>query len=66
MGDVLDEPAGALFALLALQPLQFGADLLVALGERLHQLGGHADDGTVPQRSGSAHRMPRVRVSWCW
>ena len=47
MRHVLDELAGARLAFLAFQPLQLGGDLLVPLGERPHQLLGHAHDGLV-------------------
>jgi hypothetical protein len=54
VGNVLDELGGARLALLALQALQLGADLLMPLGERLDQLLWHADDRAV---------APAVRLS---
>jgi hypothetical protein len=47
VGNVLDELGGARLALLALQALQLGADLLVPFGEGAHQLLGHPDDRAV-------------------
>jgi hypothetical protein len=47
VGHVLHQPPSALLAVLALQALQLGGDLLVPLGERPHEVLGHPLDGAV-------------------